>query len=132
MSLGNGTVTRRRKGTAVAEPGQATTTARADSGPIDLTDPHRFTSVEQKSLAKAVRASIRGQVIDLLERRGLLHRGDFVRCPSCGDKVILLEQPRTFVYDRAHRVRLCTACGAERDLLVIMDPVVDIGGEGGG
>jgi hypothetical protein len=91
----------------------------------------RYTSDEQAALARAVRASVRGRVIDLLERGGLLHRKDVIRCPSCGDKVILLDQPGTFVYDRAHGARLCAACGAERDLLVIMEPVVEIGGEGG-
>jgi hypothetical protein len=99
---------------------------------IDLKDPHRFASAEQEGLARAVRASIRGRVIELLERRGLVHRHDLIRCPECGDKVILLDQPGTFVYDRRRGARLCAACGAERDLLVIMDPVVDIGGEGGG
>jgi DNA-directed RNA polymerase subunit RPC12/RpoP len=116
----------------VAESGQATSSATSRSRVIDLSDPYRFTSTEQEGLARAVRASIRGQVIDLLERRGLLHRKDLLRCPECGDRVILLEQPGTFVYDRRRGQRLCAACGAERDLLVIMDPVVDIGGEGGG
>ena len=103
---------------------------------IDLEgSPARFTSAEQEgpelaSLARAVRASIRSQVVDLLERHGLLHRSDLERCPVCGDKVIVLEQPGTFVYDRAHDRRICAACGAERDLLVILDPVVEIGGEG--
>ena len=90
----------------------------------------RFTSAEQAGLARAVRASIRSQVIDLLDRRGLLHKGDLQRCPICGDKVIVLEQPGTFVYDGARDRRICAACGAERDLLVILDPVVEIGGEG--
>jgi len=95
----------------------------------------RFTSAEQAGpeqarLARAVRASIRSQVIDLLDRHGLLNKADVQRCPSCGDKVIVLEQPGTFVYDRAADRRICTACGAERDLLVILDPAVEIGGEG--
>ena len=46
--------------------------------------------------------------------------------------MIVLEQPGTYVYDPANDRRICSACGAERDLLVILDPVVDIGGEGGG
>jgi DNA-directed RNA polymerase subunit RPC12/RpoP len=87
-------------------------------------------SAEQAGLARAVRASIRSQVIDLLDRHGLLNKDDVQRCPSCGDKVIVLEQPGTFVYDRARDRRICAACGAERDLLVILDPVVEIGGEG--
>jgi DNA-directed RNA polymerase subunit RPC12/RpoP len=99
---------------------------------IDLegTQQARFTSAEQAGLARAVRASIRSQVIDLLDRHGLLHKSDLQRCPVCGDKVIVLEQPGTFVYDRARDRRICAACGAERDLLVILDPVVEIGGEG--
>ena len=104
---------------------------------IDLDSPQlaRFTSAEQAGpefakLARAVRASIRSQVIDLLDRHGLLHKPDLQRCPVCGDKVIVLEQPGTFVYDRARDRRICAACGAERDLLVILDPVVEIGGEG--
>jgi DNA-directed RNA polymerase subunit RPC12/RpoP len=91
----------------------------------------RYTSDEQAALARAVRATVRGRVIDLLERHGLLHHRDVLRCPSCGDRVILLDKPETFVYDRAHNARLCAPCGAERDLLVIMEPAVEIGGEGG-
>jgi len=90
-----------------------------------------YSSEEQAALARAVRASVRGQVIDLLERRGLLDRHDVIMCPRCGDRVILLDQPGTFVFDLAHNTRLCAACGAERDLVRIMDPVVEIGGEGG-
>ena len=90
----------------------------------------RFTSAEQAGLARAVRASIRGQVIDLLGRHGLLNKADLQRCPMCGDKVIVLEQPGTFVYDAARDQKICAACGAERDLHVILDPVVEIGGEG--
>ena len=112
----------------MTESGQPTTTSRV----IDLSDPHRFTSAEQATLARAVRASIRGRVINLLERHGLLHRGDLIRCPECGDKVILLDQPETFVYDRKRGARLCAACGGEQDLIVMMEPSVDIGGEGGG
>jgi DNA-directed RNA polymerase subunit RPC12/RpoP len=89
-----------------------------------------FTSAEQAGLARAVRASIRSQVIDLLDRHGLLNKADVQRCPSCGDKVIVLEQPGTFVYDRARDRRICAACGAERDLHVILDPDEEIGGEG--
>ena len=97
---------------------------------IDLRETH-FISPDQARLARAVRASIRSQVVDLLDRHGLLHRKDVERCPSCGDKVIVLEQPGTYVYDPDNDRKICSACGAERDLLVIMDPVVDIGGEGG-
>jgi DNA-directed RNA polymerase subunit RPC12/RpoP len=101
---------------------------------VDL-DAYRsdLSSAERTGLARAVRASVRSQVIHLLERGGLLHKGDLLRCPSCGDRVILLDQPRTYVYDRAGDVRVCAACGAERDLFVVLDPPsVDIGGEGGG
>lgn len=98
---------------------------------IDLRETH-FISPDHARLARAVRASIRSQVVDLLDRHGLLNRKDVQRCPSCGDKVIVLEQPGTYVYDPANDRRICSACGAERDLLVILDPVVDIGGEGGG
>lgn len=96
---------------------------------IDLQETH-YISPDQERLARAVRASIRSQVIDLLDRHGLLHKKDVERCPSCSDKVIVLEQPSTYVYDRAQDRRICAACGAERDLVVILDPVVDIGGEG--
>ena len=98
---------------------------------IDLRETH-FISADQVRLARAVRASIRSQVIELLDRHGLLHKKDVQRCPSCGDKVIVLEQPSTYVYDRMKDQRICAACGAERDLVVILDPLVDIGGEGGG
>ncbi|HEV2686671.1 MAG TPA: hypothetical protein VGW79_08535 [Actinomycetota bacterium] len=98
---------------------------------IDLRETH-FISADQARLARAVRATIRSQVIDLLDRHGLLHKKDVQRCPSCGDKVIVLEQPGTYVYDRASDQKICSACGAERDLVIMLDPVVDIGGEGGG
>ena len=98
---------------------------------IDLRETH-FISADQARLARAVRATIRSQVIDLLDRHGLLHKKDVQQCPSCGDKVIVLEQPGTYVYDRANDRKICSACGAERDLVVMLDPVVDIGGEGGG
>jgi DNA-directed RNA polymerase subunit RPC12/RpoP len=98
---------------------------------IDLRDTH-FITPDQAELARAVRASIRSQVVDLLERHGLLHKKDVMRCPECGDRVIVLEQPSTYVYDRHGDRKICSACGAERDLVVILDPVVDIGGEGGG
>jgi len=97
---------------------------------IDLRETH-FISADQARLARAVRATIRSQVVDLLDRHGLLNKRDVQRCPSCGDKVIVLEQPATYVYDRANDRKICAACGAERDLVVILDPVVDIGGEGG-
>ncbi|MGZ4127108.1 MAG: hypothetical protein ACXVQY_01085 [Actinomycetota bacterium] len=91
-----------------------------------------FSESDLAARARAVRAVIRGRAIDLLERRGLLGRRELDHCPSCGDRVIHLEQPTTFVYDRARADRVCSACGAERDLLVLMEePLVDIGGEGG-
>ena len=96
---------------------------------IDLRETH-FVSSDHARLARAVRASIRSQVVDLLDRHGLLNRKDVRRCPSCGDKVIVLEQPSTYVYDSDGDQKICSACGAERDLVVILDPVVDIGGEG--
>ena len=98
---------------------------------IDLRETH-FISNDQLRLARAVRATIRSQVIDLLDRHGLLNKKEVERCPSCGDKVIVLEQPGTYVYDRVNDRKICSACGAERDLVVMLDPVVDIGGEGGG
>jgi uncharacterized protein with PIN domain len=97
---------------------------------IDLRETH-FISADQARLARAVRASIRSQVVDLLSRHGLLNKREVQRCPSCGDDVIVLEQPGTYVYDAETDRKICSACGAERDLLVILDPVVDIGGEGG-
>src|SRR5437016_227935 len=45
---------------------------------LDSTKQARFTSAEQAGLARAVRASIRSQVIDLLDRHGLLHKSDLV------------------------------------------------------
>jgi DNA-directed RNA polymerase subunit RPC12/RpoP len=97
---------------------------------IDLTDA-RFTSAEQAGLARAVRATIRSRIVDLLDRHGLLNKDEVLRCPSCGDKVIVLEQPGTYVYDSERDRKICAACGGERDLLVMLEPTVDIGGEGG-
>lgn len=86
---------------------------------------------EQRSLAGAVRATFRNQVIDLLRRRGLMAGSDLLECPKCSDRVIVLDQPATFVYDRDDKVRICSACGAERDFIHMFRPEADIGGEGG-
>lgn len=96
------------------------------------TSPTTVSPEEQRSLAGAVRATVRNQTIDLLQRRGLLaETGDLLECPKCGDRVILLDQPATFVFDREGKTRICSACGAERDFIHMFRPDADIGGEGG-
>lgn len=84
---------------------------------------------EQEALARAVRASVHDQIIDLLERRGLISSDDLIQCPRCGDKVILLDQPATFSLSEGSRI--CAACRAERDFIRIVHPDDEVGGEGG-
>ena len=81
--------------------------------------------------AGAVRETVHRQILDLLERRGLITRVDLIACPQCGDRVILLDQPGTFVFDRQHDERICAACGAARDFIKLVEPEADFGGEGG-
>jgi hypothetical protein len=88
-----------------------------------------LTTGEQEALARAVRATVHDQIIDLLERRGLISSDDLVQCPRCGDRVILLDQPATFAIDAGSRI--CAACRAESDFIRIVLPEDDIGGEGG-
>lgn len=84
---------------------------------------------EQKLLADAVRESVRRQVVALLRRRGIDPRSA-IPCPSCSDRVILLDEPSSFVFDRRAREYLCKACAAERDFVAMVHPQADIGGEG--
>jgi hypothetical protein len=86
---------------------------------------------EQQTLAKAVRESIRRSVLEMLERKGVV-KADLVQCPECGERVIFLDQPATFSYDRGEDRNICAACGAERDFIMMHRPQTDIGGEGGG
>ncbi|MFN2613635.1 MAG: hypothetical protein ABR552_02310 [Actinomycetota bacterium] len=93
---------------------------RIDREPLSLS--------EQDALARAVRASVHDQIIDLLERRGLISREDLITCPRCGDQIILLDQPATFTLD--HGDKICAACAAERDFIRMVRPEDEIGGEG--
>lgn len=96
------------------------------------TNPAALPDEEQRStMASAVRETLRAQVIELLERRGLAGSPDLVECPRCGDRIILLDQPATFAIDKADRSRICAACGGEADFLAMIAPEADIGGEAG-
>ena len=81
-------------------------------------------------MSSAVRESVRRQILSLLRRRGI-DPTTAIACPACGERVIHLEQPATFVFDRRSRDYLCRACGAERDFAHMTRPDADIGGEGG-
>lgn len=86
---------------------------------------------EQDTLARAVRETVRRSVLDLLRRRGPMATAELVECPGCGDRVIHLDSPPSFVFDRRRNERICKACGAERDFISMVRPDADIGGEGG-
>ena len=86
---------------------------------------------EEPRLAAAVRESVHRQIVEILERRGLTRSPDLIACPTCGDRVILLDIPSTYVFDRDEKTRICAACGAERDLVHLVRPDADVGGEGG-
>jgi hypothetical protein len=86
---------------------------------------------QQRQYAEAVRESIHRRVVDLLERNGLAASPDLLECPSCESRLILLEEPATFSFLPAEGIRVCAACGAEREFLHVVHPDTDIGGEGG-
>lgn len=79
---------------------------------------------EQTRLAPAVHEARRRLVGRPQDR---MH-ADVLACPSCGEEVILLDQPTTFVV-RDHR-RVCAACGAQGDFVALYRAEADIGGEG--
>lgn len=83
----------------------------------------------QRKLAAAVRESTRRRIIELIRARG--GNGDVLECPRCGDRLILLDEPSTYVFDLRDRTQMCSACGAEREVIRMEAPDVDIGGEGG-
>lgn len=85
---------------------------------------------EQNELKSAVRETVRQQVMHIVEQRGQVE-ADAIACPNCGDRVVFLEQPATFVLDRESNQQICTACGAERDFIKLFRHEADIGGEGG-
>jgi len=85
---------------------------------------------EQRLLAGAVRESVRRQIVSLLRRRRLDPRAA-IPCPTCGERVIFLDQAQSFVFDRRAREYMCKACAAERDFTAMVRPQADIGGEGG-
>lgn len=86
---------------------------------------------EHESLARAVRSTIKRNVLDLLRRRGPIPSAELIECPGCGERVIHLDSPPSYVYDHRRGARICKACGAQRDLALMVHPEVDIGGEGG-
>lgn len=85
---------------------------------------------EGRLLSAAVRESVRRQVLSLLRLRKI-DPSEAIPCPHCGDRAIVLDQPRTFVFDRSDRDYLCKACAAEREFARMVHPQADIGGEGG-
>lgn len=85
---------------------------------------------EQPRLAAAVRETVHRRIVDLLQRGGLLNSPDLLPCPMCGESVILLDFPSTYVFLPDAKMRICAPCGAERDLIRMIRPDTDIGGEG--
>ena len=91
----------------------------------------KITPEEEDKLAVAVRESVRRQVTAMLRRRGI-RLDDADACPSCGDRIIVLDEPPTFAFDLDEQQRICLACEAEREFIRMVRPPADIGGEGGG
>lgn len=91
------------------------------------THPVSLSEDEQTRLAGAVRETRKRASLMLIRP---YDRPDLLFCPSCGERVILLDQPETFVVRDAER--MCAACGAERDFVQLYRSEADIGGEGGG
>lgn len=86
---------------------------------------------EQEALAAAARESMRRQVVEMLRQRNLLDSPELSSCPRCGDPIIILSQPATWVKDRTSGQRICAPCGTEMALLNLMQPGGDeVGGEG--
>ncbi len=85
---------------------------------------------EQGQLKEAVRETIRQQVLQIVATRGAVD-ADAVHCPNCGERVLFLDQPATFVFDKDSQENICAACGAERDFVKLFRHEADIGGEGG-
>ncbi|HEX9775876.1 MAG TPA: hypothetical protein VGB83_09905 [Actinomycetota bacterium] len=90
----------------------------------------RIPEDQERLFAAAVRESVRRQTESMLKHRGVRMSADAVRCPRCGERLIMLDEPSTFVLGSDNE-RLCTACGAERDFFTMVRPQTDIGGEGG-
>lgn len=89
-----------------------------------------MTPDEQSLLAGAVHESIRQQVDAMIERRGIVSSGA-TECPNCGQRVLYLDQPASYTFDRESQQHICSACGGERDFVQLFRPEADIGGEGG-
>ncbi|HEX9712062.1 MAG TPA: hypothetical protein VGB52_05835 [Actinomycetota bacterium] len=87
---------------------------------------------EHESLARAVRETVKRDTLDVLRRRGPIPTAELIECPGCGDRVIHIDSPPSYVFDRDRNARICKACGAERDFIQMVRPDADIGGEGGG
>src|SRR5687767_8955058 len=89
--------------------------------------PASLSKDEQVRLAGAVRETRKRVSLKVIN--GTL-APDLLFCPSCGEKVILLDRPETFVVQDDERI--CAACGAERDFVSLYRSEADIGGEGAG
>jgi hypothetical protein len=95
--------------------------------PLQSMDPD-----EQAQLKEAVKESIRQQVAQIVATRPGSIQADAVQCPNCGERVVFLDEPATFVFDKDSHEQICAACGADRDFVKLFRHEADIGGEGGG
>lgn len=86
---------------------------------------------EHATLAEAVRESVRRSTAQLLDHVRPARPEQAAICPSCGDRVIHLDAPDSFVFDVEQQGMICRACAAERDFFAMVLPDADIGGEGG-
>jgi len=103
-----------------------------DAAQIGVTDNpiQAMTPDEELKLKGAVRESIRQQVLQIISTKHVV-LADAMRCPGCGQHVIYLDEPATFVLDNDSHEQICAACGAERDFVKLFRQETDIGGEGG-
>lgn len=77
----------------------------------------------------AVHEAVQRRIAAIMRTRGRRALADELRdCSECGRRVILLDDPSTFTVESGRF--LCAACKAEHELVAILHPPADIGGEG--
>lgn len=85
---------------------------------------------DQEAFAAAARASVRRQVAEILEERGLATSSELEICPRCGERTILAAQRATWVRERVTGRIICSPCGTELSVLELLQPEAELGGEG--
>lgn len=88
------------------------------------------TAEDPRALAGAAREAMRAQVLNGLERHGLLDSAGLEACPECGERIIHESLRLSYAKDRSLNARVCAPCGTERAVLDLTLPTcIDLGGE---